>query len=150
MSASAMGTFMDYFQAFEEAISENEWTALESYFHTDARYSVEGVPFACEVSGRDAILTALQRSTGAFDATMDFRMLEIISMLRVSENTIRVDLVSGYGRDAIGSMTAPVSMEVTVKDNRIQRLRDIYDQTLTRPGLAWLAVNAPDADPTYL
>lgn len=150
MSASTMGTFMRYFQAFEEAISADEWEALENYFHADAKYSVEGVPFACEISGRDAILSAFQKSTGAFDATMDFRMLEIVSMLRVNQNTIRVDLVSGYGRDAIGSMTAPVSMEVTVKDYRIQRLRDIYDPTLTTPALTWLAVNAPDADPRYV
>ncbi len=150
MSVHAIDLFMQYFEAFESALSGGDWDRVGELLAEDARYSVEGVPFACEIEGRAAILESLQRSTTGFDATMDFRMLEILSITRLGPRHIRVDLISGYGRDSIGSMTAPVTIEVEVGDTQIRRLSDHYDPELTAPALTWLATHASDANPGYL
>ena len=150
MSASAIGKFMDYFRHFEDALLTDEWSAVSECLAEDARYRVEGVPFACDIRGRDAIVKALKKSTSAFDATMDYRMLEIQSIFRLAPNRIRVDLLSGYGREATGSVTAPVTIEVLTGENGIIELRDIYDPELTAPALTWMAMNLSDADPSYV
>lgn len=150
MSAQTISQFMNYFDCFEAALQTGNWTPVGECFAEDAQYSVEGVPFACCVKGREPILHAFQKSTSAFDATMDHRLLEIQSITRIAENLIRVDLISGYGRAEKGSMTAPVAMEVEAGDRGIERLRDIYDPQLTLPALTWLATNFDDADPSYV
>lgn len=149
MSAESISVFMNYFKAFEVAVKEGRWEEVEDTLADQIMYTVEGVPFACEIKGRDAVLAAFRKSTDAFDATMDFRMLEILSLVRLGANHIRVELLSGYGRDAVGSMTAPVTIEVRTDGERISRLRDVYDPALTIPALSWLAVNISDADPSY-
>lgn len=150
MSAKTIGQFMDYFECFEAALQTGNWRLVGECFAEDARYSVEGVPFACCVKGREAISQAFQKSTSAFDATMDYRLLDIQSITRIAQNRIRVDLISGYGREETGAMTTSVAMEVEVSDRGIERLRDIYDPQLTLPALAWLAANFDDADPSYV
>ena len=150
MSASTISVFMEYFNAFEDALSGSCWDRVEKSFCEDIVYSVEGVPFACEVKGRAEVIAALQKSTAAFDATMDFRLLEILTITRIAHNHIRAELLSGYGRDATGAMTAPVTIEVKSDGARISSLRDIYDPTLTLPALSWLAAYIEGADPSYV
>ena len=149
MAASTMGLFMDYFERFEHALQTGVWDGVAESLAANATYAIEGVPFGGEINGRDAIVCAFQKSTSAFDATMDFRLLEIISMQRLGPDRIRVDLISGYGRDAVGSVTAPVTIEVTADDHGIVALKDSYDEQLTAPALTWLATHCPDADPSY-
>lgn len=150
MSASAISVFMNYFNTFEQAMTEGSWLAVEELLTDQIIYKVEGVPFACEVKGKAEVVKAFRKSTSAFDATMDFRMLEILSVARLGDGHLRVDLLSGYGRDSVGSMTAPVSIEVRTDGPRIASLRDIYDPTLTTPALSWLAMHVGDADPSYV
>ena len=150
MSAQAIASFIEYFGAFEAALKTDDWSAVSNCLTENARYTVEGVPFACDLHGRQAIVRAMQKSTSAFDATMDFRMLEIQSMIRVGAHCMRVDLISGYGRENIGSVTAPVTIEVTTNEDGIVSLKDIYDPELTAPALTWLAINCADANPSYL
>ena len=150
MSASTIETYMDYFRAFENAMETGNWESVNEWLHDDLSYTVDGVPFACHVEGKAPVLAAFQKSTSGFDATMDLRQLEIVSMLRTGESTIRIELVSGYGRESVGTMTAPVSMEAEVKDGKIYRLHDFYDPVLTSHALAWLATHMPDADPSYV
>ena len=112
MSAKTISVFMNYFDAFERALSDGHWHAVEEMLADQVTYKVEGVPFACEIEGKAAVIAAFRKSTSAFDATMDFRMLEIQSIARLADDRIRIALLSGYGRDTVGSMTAPVAMEV--------------------------------------
>ncbi|MEL7046847.1 MAG: hypothetical protein AAGL66_17810 [Pseudomonadota bacterium] len=150
MSAHAIDLFMQYFDAFESALSSGAWDRVGDLLAEDAHYSVQGVPFACEIEGRAAILEAFQRSTSGFDATMDFRMLEILSIVRLSAGHIRVELISGYGRHDVGAVTAPVTIEVEVSEKQIRSLGDRYDPELTAPALTWLSTHAGDANPSYL
>lgn len=150
MSVNTMHRFMEYFDEFEQALQTGAWSAVANALSDDVRYSVEGVPFGCEIQGRDAVVQAFQRSTSAFDATMDFRMLEIVSLARLGQDHIRVDLLSGYGRDDTGTVTAPVTIEVKADEHGIVELRDVYDPVLTAPALAWIAENFADADPSYV
>jgi hypothetical protein len=142
--------FLNYFQCFEAALQTGNWDAVGDTLAEDARYSVQGVPFACDIQGKTAILRAFRKSTGAFDATMDFRLLEILNMARLGPDRVRVELISGYGREGTGSATAPVTMEVEVGEDGIVELRDIYDPELTAPILTWIATNLADADPSYV
>jgi limonene-1,2-epoxide hydrolase len=150
MSASVMSQFMQYFDRFEAALQTDDWSEVRASFAENACYLVEGVPFACRIHGRDAIVSALRKSTASFDATMDFRMLEVLSMVRLGPDRVRIELLSGYGRHAIGSMTAPVSMEVQADARGIVELKDLYDPELTAPALTWIATHLGDADPSYV
>lgn len=150
MSVHAIDLFMQYFNAFETALRNDAWDSVGALLAEDAHYSVAGVPFACEIDGRAAILQAFQRSTSAFDATMDFRMLEILSIARLSAGHIRVEMISGYGRHDVGAVTAPVTIEVEVGDKQIRSLGDRYDPELTAPALTWLSIHAGDANPSYV
>ncbi|TCO78614.1 hypothetical protein [Chromatocurvus halotolerans] len=141
---------MNYFDAFERAVVDGRWQEVEEMLTEQVTYKVEGVPFACEIDGRAAVMDAFRKSTRAFDATMDFRLLEILSIVRLADNHIRVELLSGYGRDKVGSMTAPVAIEVKTNGSRVSSLRDTYDPTLSMPALSWLAANLGDADPSYV
>ncbi|MHA7816303.1 MAG: nuclear transport factor 2 family protein [Pseudohaliea sp.] len=145
-----MARFLNYFESFEAALHSGDWDLVGSCLAENARYTVTGVPFACEVEGRAAILRAFRKSTAAFDATMDFRLLEIQSMTRLGPGRIRAELISGYGRNATGATTAPVSVEVQADERGIVELRDSYDQELTEPALLWIAMNLGDADPSYV
>lgn len=149
MSAAAIKRFLDYFERFETALNTGIWEPVGDALEDDAVYTVEGVPFACEIKGRDAILQGFEKSTAAFDKSMDVRLLEIQSMTRLGPGKLRVDLLSGYGRDSVGTMSAPVTIEVELGEGGISRLRDLYDPELTAPALTWLAMNMPDADPSY-
>jgi hypothetical protein len=142
--------FVTYFERFEAALETGNWDAVRACLSENLRYSVEGVPYACTIDGRDKVLSALQKSTAAFDATMDFRLLEVQSIYRLSSNRIRVDLVSGYGRTGTGSVTAPVTMEVAADESGIVELSDCYDPELTTPALTWIATHLADADPRYI
>lgn len=150
MSVRTINQFLHYFDQFEITLQTGAWDTLGAHFAKDARYIVRGAPFACQVEGREAILRAFAKSTAAFDKTMDFRMLAIQSVTRLGSNRIRVELISGYGRTNIGSMTAPVAMEVETNDTGITELIDIYDPELTTPALMWIATNLSDADPSYV
>ncbi|MEM8767120.1 MAG: hypothetical protein AAGE43_06735 [Pseudomonadota bacterium] len=141
---------MNYFEAFERAVAEGCWQAVEELLADNLSYTVEGVPFACEIAGKAAVMAAFRKSTDAFDATMDFRMLEIQSITRLGDDHLRVELLSGYGREAIGAMTAPVTIEVRTDGDRVASLRDIYDPKLTMPALGWLTTQFGDADPSYV
>lgn len=149
MSANTMAKFLHYFHCFEAALETGNWDAVGDTLTEDARYSVRGVPFACEIKGKTAILDAFRKSTASFDATMDFRLLEILSMVRLGPDRIRADLISGYGREGIGSATAPVTIEIEAREDGIVELTDSYDPELTAPALTWLAMNLGDADPSY-
>ena len=149
MSANTMAKFLHYFQCFEAALETGNWDAVGDTLTEDARYSVQGVPFACEIKGKTAILQAFKKSTASFDATMNFRLLEILSMARLGPNRVRADLISGYGREEIGSATVPVSIEIEAREDGIVELTDIYDPELTAPALTWIAMNLGDADPSY-
>ena len=150
MSAIAISTFMNYFNAFEAALDKNNWDPVSGALSEGVTYTVEGVPFACRIQGRDAVVEAFKRSTQNFDATMDFRQLEVLNITRLAPEQVRVDLLSGYGRASVGSMTVPVTIEVETSEGKIRSLRDRYDPELTGPALSWLAANIQDADPSYL
>jgi len=145
-----MGQFLHYFDVFEKALESEDWTNVAECFAEVARYTVEGVPFACHIEGRQPIIEAFKRSTKNFDATMDTRILDIQSMFRLSPDCVRVELISGYGRASVGGITAPVAIEVTTSEHGIVALRDIYDPALTSPALTWLATHLSDADPSYV
>ena len=149
MAPNIVSSFMQYFDSFENAVAGGDWSGVASQLTEDIRYQVHGVPFSCELVGRDAVIAGFQKSTAAFDASMDLRMLEILSLVRLGPDALRVELISGYGREAIGSVTAPVSIEASVRNGQISLLRDFYDPVLTAPALTWLGTHAAAADPSY-
>lgn len=151
MSANTLTIFLNYFNQFEECVAgQRPWEDLAALFTDDATYSVRGVPFECVVEGPHAIAAAFQHSVTNFDKKMDSRGLEILSSMRESAHSVRLQLASSYGIEGVGVVVAPVSMVVSTENGKISAMEDLYDMDLTGPALLWIAEHGGDADPSYV
>lgn len=142
-------SFSNYFQAFEEAVATDQWQAVEQCLADDVRYTVVNVPFACDIRGRENVVAGMQRSIRNFDAQMDERMLDVVSVCRLDHNQIRVELISGYTRGE-ETIRIPVSMHIKSDQGRLTDVQDVYDPNWTLGAVGWLAKYASDLDPSYV
>ena len=146
--------FLAYAAAFEEAYADDNWERLRDYFDPMASYAVEGGPLACEIFGIQGILHGLQRSVNGLDRRCDERRLELTDGPSTvpgddgDEVHVRWEVSYVLGDSPRGGLTGR-SM-ATVRDGRISRLVDYYeDSEIARFG-AWMAQYAPDLDGSYI
>lgn len=76
-------TWDAWYAAFEECAVDRRWERLEPLLAEDARYAVFGVPFACSLKGRAAIIEGFRRSFAGFDQKFD-RRTHIVAGSRVT------------------------------------------------------------------
>lgn len=151
MSLEAIKIFTEYFERFETALESSEgWEQVEAMFTDSATYVVEGVPFACEISGASAIVAGFKKSVENFDRNMSNRGLELLSCDRSGPGSVRLSLLSSYEIEGKGMAVAPVTIDMATSDGKISMLRDIYDPELTGPALLWIATHAEGCDPSYV
>lgn len=149
MNRQAGVIFCEYFDAFERALMDDDWSPVARCFADDARYRVENVPFACELAGPEAIVRGLQKSVSHFDRCMDGRLLEILSITRLAPHRIQVELVTGYDRGG-QALRGLVSCEVETDGAKIHRLTDRYEPAFMAGAMQWLGAHAADLDPSYV
>jgi len=150
----AIQVFMAYAAAFEESYADDDWSRIEQYFADDARYTVSGGPFACEIDGRAAVIAGLKKSLDGFDRHFDHREIELTSGPVLAESgdghEIRMTWNVHYQKAGAPNVILPGSSVVQVLDGQIQHLTDVYvDEELAEIG-AWLAAHGDGLDGSYV
>lgn len=146
---NTMISFMRYFEAFEDAVANGNWDTVKACLAENVHYTVVNVPFACDLKGREKVVTGMQKSIGNFDAQLDERMLEIVSISRINPDEIRVELISGYQQGA-EILRLPVSMNIKSESGLISEINDVYDPVWIEGATIWLERNASGLDPSYV
>jgi hypothetical protein len=140
--------FLAYAAAFEQTYVDDDWRRLEPFFTEDAVYRVSGLPFACELHGRDHILRGIRKSLDGFDRQMVHR--EIVPTAPPVEADGRVTLkgLVRYRRKD----SPPVELHATIvaefDGERICRMHDTF--TIDQTASQWLARYASDLDGSYI
>ncbi|MEM6708973.1 MAG: nuclear transport factor 2 family protein [Pseudomonadota bacterium] len=141
--------FVRYFDAFEAAVSSDQWEEVGDCFAEDCRYRVLGVPFACDLHGRAAVMDGFRRSLDGFDRRVDGRLLDLTALTRLGADQLSVQLVSGYDRAGAPSLRLPVTMYAEFEQDRLVLLEDRYEPRWLGGALAWLETYGADLDPRY-
>jgi SnoaL-like domain len=154
MMEKATKVFTDYAAAFEQTYVDDDWSRLAPFFSDDATYEVRGGPFACTISGRDAIFAGLKKSIDGLDRRCSDRRIELtegpnaIDIGSGQELSIRWRVSYQYG-DA-PKMVLPGRSVFTVADGVIVAMRDEYDEKEIEGVGAWMLKYGEGLDGSYV
>ena len=149
-----MQVFMDYAAAFEQTYVDDNWSRLTPFFSEDATYAVRGGPFACEISGRDAIFSGLKKSIDGLDRRSGERKLELTDGPNVVASGAGEELSAGwrviYQFGDKPQLVLPGRSVFKVVGGVIVAMRDEYDdQELVEVG-AWMLEHGEGLDGSYV
>ena len=143
-----------WYRAFEQSVVDNEWERLAPLLSEDAEYRVVGVPFACTLKGRAAIVNGFRRSLANFDRKFDKRT-HIVAGSRVFEPNYVEERIWGiYEKAGLPTLAFPATGIWCFDGAEIGLMIDVYDVSLqeSQDAFAWLAAHG-DAmgglDPSY-
>ncbi len=150
----ATEVFADYAAAFERTFVDDDWSRLTPFFAPDAQYEVRGGPYACAISGRDAILTGLRKSINGLDRRCSERQLELTGGPDVVETDLGHEVsipwrVTYKYKDA-PKVVLPGRSAFTVVDNMIVAMRDEYNDEELKDVGAWMVAHGKGLDGSYV
>ena len=85
-----MQRFMTYAGDFEKTLGDDDWSRVKPYFADDAVYEVKAAPFACKLTGPDAICAGMKKSLDGFDRKFDRRDIEVVGQREIDGDEIRL------------------------------------------------------------
>jgi len=140
--------FLDEFNA---ACETDDWSKLGPYLTEDVEYQVTGMPFACQLSGRDSVIAGFAKSVRGFDQRFDSRVHEPVGIKLVEPDTVTAIAWGRYEKAGSPDVRIAAHGYWHFRDEKICRMMDIWDTTLAenRNALAWLAENGEDLDASY-
>lgn len=140
-----------FVETFDEVVASGAWGRLDEFMTEDVRYLVSGVPFACELSGKESVIAGLRRSVENFDAHFDTRHYDAIASREFPPNLIVSDVWSRYGRVGQEPLQFPVRSSFYFRDDRICLLADRYDPDAIelQQAFGWLERHPGPYDPRY-
>lgn len=146
--------FSAWFDAFEQCVTDGDWTRLVPLLDEDCQYLVIGVPFACHVRGKDAVIEGFSRSIASFDRRFDER-LHVAARTRIcAADYVRYESFTRYRKAALPPLIVSVDEQLVLRNGRVSMIVDYYDPTLrqTIEATGWLAqyAGALALDPSYL
>ncbi len=145
---------MDYAGAFEKTYVDDDWSRLAQYFAEDAVYEVRGGPFACRISGREAIFAGLKHSIDGMDRRCSDRQIEVTDGPDVQATELGHELRLGwnvaYQYGDAPRMVLPGRSVFTVADGVIVAMRDEYDDKELETVTAWMLEYGQGLDGSYI
>lgn len=150
----ALQVFMDYAAAFEETYLDDDWSRLAPFFAEDARYEVRGGPFACVITGRDAILAGLKKSIDGLDRRCSERKIDVTEVPEVKStddgHALSVGWLVSYQYGNAPQAGLPGRSVAKLADGVIVALRDEYNDEETKPFTAWMLEHGAGLDGSYV
>lgn len=142
----------DWIAAFDRACDTDDWSSLDRFVTDDVAYVVSGVPFACDLRGREAVLGGLRKSVRGFDRRFDRRGWRGIGVKAWPPNAVTCRAYGTYERAGTPTLTFSARAHWFFRDGRIGLMADIYDTTEAdvAEALDWLARYGQDLDPSYV
>lgn len=149
-----MTVFMDYVAAFEQAYADDDWSRLTPFFSEDATYQVKGGPLACEISGRDEILSGLKKSVDGLDKRCTDRKLELTdgpNTVAVGDaHEVSIGWLASYHYGDAPQLFLPGRSVFKIAGDVITAMRDEYDETEMEAVGDWMLKYGEGLDGSYV
>ncbi|MCH9651488.1 MAG: hypothetical protein K0U98_24895 [Deltaproteobacteria bacterium] len=140
--------FFRYAKDFEKTYKDDDWSRLEPYLSLHAIYRVENVPFACEIEGRQAILTAIRRSCDGFDRK-GTRQVGLLKEPREEASRVILYGFVEYSFPEKATLRLNAQTVAEYEEGSIRSLVDTYDEGSAEICKAWFRQNGDGLDPSY-
>jgi len=127
--------FMEYADAFEKTLADDDWSRLARYFTADAVNDNE--PAA---RGRDAVLAKLRGGVNGFDRLMDGRTLDLHSPT-VEGATVTVQWSARFTKTGLPDLLLTGSAMARFERDRIARMCDVLSPGVAATMTGWLAAH---------
>ena len=135
-----------WIDAFEDAVAQGTWDALDPFVTDDVRYIVSGSPYACDLRGREAVLGGLRRSVERFDLKFERREWRAGAIKVLEPNCIKATVVGTYETAGRPPLRFGVEGVWFFAGDRICLMTDLYDLSMAdmTEALGWLDAHAAD------
>jgi hypothetical protein len=143
-----------WYQAFEQSVSDGQWDRVLPLLTEDAQYRVVGVPFACVLKGRGAIVNGFRKSLANFDSKFDKRTHIVAGSSVTEPGHVQAHIWGIYEKSGLPKLAFPATGYWHFDGGQIGLMVDIYDTSLieSQEAFAWLAEHAEKLgglDPSY-
>lgn len=145
-------TWKNWIAAFDQAFETDDWDDARRFLTPDVVYIVAGVPFACELRGRDAVIAGFQKSLTNFDRKFDRRGWEAVDVKVWADHAITGLAKGDYTLDGKPPITFSARSAWHFRDGQISLMTDIYDlnEVNAMQALEWLAKHGDGMDASYM
>ncbi|MBB4285069.1 nuclear transport factor 2 family protein [Roseospira goensis] len=146
-----LDTWHRWIAAFNQACEADAWSALDPFLTDDVVYIVAGVPFACELRGRKAVIAGFQRSVRGFDQHFERRTWTGVGVRLWEPGTVTARALGRYTRAGAPDLTFAAHGTWVFRHDRIAMMLDLYDpaEADIQAAMAWLGEHGADLDPSY-
>lgn len=137
--------------AFDASCEDDEWERLAGFLDEEVRYQVSGLPFACTLEGREAVIAGFARSVRGFDRHFDERQWHGIGARFFAPGTITARATGVYRKAGLPLLCFAAHARWDFRDEKIVSMADIYDpeELDLQAALGWLADHGEAMDPAY-
>jgi hypothetical protein len=137
--------------AFDNCCADAQWSRLEPLIAPDMRYTVAGVPFACDIVGREAVIAGFARSIAGFDRHFAERRWIGVGIREFPPTIVSGRATGWYRLDAASTLSFSARSVWRFEDGRLGAIVETYDlaEADNVAALGWLGANAPHLDPGY-
>ena len=145
-------TWRAFLDAFNTACETDDWTPLEPFLTECVRYRVTGIPFACQIEGRDAVIAGFAKSIRGFDRNFDTRQHEPVAVRAYDPDTVTALAWGKYEKAGLPDVRIAAQGYWHFKDGKSDAMQDVWDVTLVenQQALSWLAEHGEDMDASYV
>jgi hypothetical protein len=143
-----------FYAAFEASALDQNWARIAPFLTEDVQYRVSGVPFACVIKGRSAVVDGFARSFAGFDTRFDKRTHMVTATRLYPPGHIEANIWGIYEKAGLPVLAFPAIGNWHFDGDKIGLMVDIYDASLLEipTSFEWLenhAIAMGGLDPTY-
>lgn len=141
----------DWIAAFDSACASDDWAPLAAFLTEDVVYLVAGAPFACELRGREAVISGLRKSVRGFDRRFDQRLWEGVGIKAWGAEAVTARAKGTYHMAGKPALSFAAKGSWYFRGGQICLMTDIYDlgEVDVMDALQWLALHGEGLDPSY-
>ncbi len=141
----------EWIAAFDAACDDDQWERLTPYLTDDVIYIVSGVPYACELRGKEAVINGFAKSIRHFDQRFDHRIWESAGTKVWEPNGISTRVCGTYLLNDKPPLRFSAFGQWFFRGDRISAMIDTYDlqEAETLEAFNWLAAHGEGLDPSY-
>lgn len=146
-----MERWQAWIDAFDEAVETDGWDRLEPFLAPNVIYTVTGVPFACRLEGRDAVISGFRKSIANFDHHFDERQWFPVGLRHFEPGTITARAMGIYRLADKPLLHFSAHSLWQFSGDQITAMNDWYDlaEADVKNALGWIAEHAPGLDASY-
>jgi hypothetical protein len=138
--------------AFDAAAEDDGWSRLEPFLADDVVYAVSGVPFACELRGRGAVIAGFAKSVRNFDRCFGERRWYGVGLRIREPGAITGRAMGVYRLGSLPELTFSAQSLWAFRGDRLSLMTDAYDseEVDVLSALEWLGRHGEGLDPSYV